>query len=184
MFPPLLRWLDACCLATSFHLLCSKEEVCFHIPMPAPTTLILTHYHHLLWFYLKNMNRNTKNAEYCAVFSSLLGRLHASCVCTSFLLLCYKKGFGFHIPKAAPSTLILPLYHHLLLYFLKNRKWNTSNAEYYAMFSPLMGRVDASCSGTCFLLLCSKELVCLHIPVAAPSTLILPLYLHLLCIFL
>ena len=85
---------------------------------------------------------------------------------------------------ATPSTHILPNSHHLLLFFLYSRKCSTSKSEYCAVFSPLLERVDAFCVGTSFLLMCSKELVCLHAPMATPSTLAWPNSHHLLVCFL
>ena len=114
--------VDAHCVCTSSLLLCSKVLVSLHLTMAALCTLILPNSDHFLWFFLYSSKCSTSKSAYCAVFSPLLGRLDASCVGTSFLLLCSKELVCFHIPMAAPSTLILPLYHHLLWFFLDYRK--------------------------------------------------------------
>ena len=108
----------------------------------------------------------------------------ADCVCTSFLLLCSKVLVSLHLTMAALCTLILPNSDHYLWFFLYSSKCITENAEYCAVFSPPLGRLDASWVGTRFLLLCSKGLVCFHIRMAASSTLILTPYHHLLWLFL
>ena len=85
---------------------------------------------------------------------------------------------------ATPSTLALPNYHRFLMCFLYSKKCSTRKSDYCAVFSPLLEGVDAFFVGTGFLLICGKELVCLHEPRAAPSTLAWPNSHHLLVWFL
>ena len=74
--------------------------------------------------------------------------------------------------------------HHLFVCFLYSKKYITPRSGYCAVFAPLLEGVYAFFDDTSFLLICCKELVCLHAPMATPSTLTLPNSHHLLVCFL
>jgi len=184
VFAPLLEGVDAFFVGTSFLLMCCKELLCFHAPMATPSTLAWPNSHHLLVCFLYSKKCITPKLEYWAVFSPLLEGVYAIFVGTSFLLICCTELVGFHAPMVTPSTLAWPNSHHLLVCFLYSKKCITPKSEYCAVFAPLLEGVDAFFVGTSFLLMCCKELLCFHAPMATPSTLAWPNSHHLLVCFL
>ena len=96
---------------------------------------------------------------------SLVAQAYFSCV--------GKNYFVSMLPWQHLPHLPWPNSHHLLVCFLYSKKYITPKSEYCAVFSPLLEGVDAFFGGTSFLLMCWKELLCLHASTATPSTLAL-----------
>ena len=171
MFGLLLEGVDAFFVGTSFRLMGSKELLCLHAHMAAPSTLAWPKSRCLFVCFLYYKKYITPKSEYCAVFSPLQEGVAAFFVGTSFLLMCTKELLCFLAPMATPSTLAWPKSHHLLGCFLYYQKCITPKSEYCAVFSPLQEGVDAFFVGISFLLMCYKELLCFLAPMTTPSTL-------------